>query len=56
MIKQIQDWKVGDKFTTPATGDIVFTVIRCGLNYVDARDGLSRSRVSSFAKWYIIPH
>jgi len=49
------DWKVGDKFTTPDTGEDVFAVINCYKNDVDAKDGRSRSGVSSFAKSYIIP-
>ena len=55
-MKNKLDWKVGDKFTTPDTGDRVFTVNDCWQNDVDASDGRSRSDVSSFAKSYIIPH
>ena len=49
-------WKVGDKFTTPDTGDRIFSVTDCWQNDVDAIDARSRSGVSSFAKDYIIPY
>jgi hypothetical protein len=55
-MKHRLDWKVGDKFTTPDTGDRVFTVTDCWQNDVDASDGRSRSGVTSFAKSYIIPY
>ena len=55
-MKHRLDWKVGDKFTTPDTGDRIFTVVECWQNDVDANDGRSRSGVTSFAKSYIIPY
>lgn len=49
----IQEWKIGDKFTTPETGEQVFTVIDFGHYDVVAKDKRSRSGETSFAKSYI---
>jgi hypothetical protein len=47
------DWKIGDKFTTPETGDKIFTVNKVLNTTVEARDARSRAGVSSFDKSYI---
>lgn len=47
------EWKEGDQFTSPETGNKVFTVISVSKYYVDARDGRSASGITSFTKDYI---
>lgn len=49
----IEEWLEGDKFTTPETDDLVFTVSKVHENDVEARDGRSRSGYTIFAKHYI---
>ena len=39
-MKHRLDWIVGDKFTTPDTGDRIFTVVECWQNDVDANEGM----------------
>lgn len=54
MIQQIKDdWKDGDQFTTPETGDKVFTVSSVSKYYVEARDARSCSGYTSFGKDYV---
>lgn len=47
------NWEVGDKFTTPETGDKVFTVTSYNKNDVEAIDHRSRSGFTVFSKSYI---
>ena len=47
------DWKVGDQFTSPETGDKVFTVKEVEKFDVIARDSRSRSGDTRFLKSYI---
>lgn len=47
------EWNAGDKFTTPETGDKVFTVTRHNKYDVEAIDSRSRSGFTVFSKSYI---
>lgn len=47
------DWKVGDKFTTPETNDTIFTVYEITGKDVVARDARSMAGYTNFAKWWI---
>lgn len=51
--KEVEEWCIGDKFTTPETDDKVFTVKSLGKSDVTANDARSRSGESSFLKSYI---
>lgn len=48
-----EDWKVGDRFTTPETGDQEFTVIEVSKRCVEARDRRSRTGITCFETSYI---
>lgn len=48
-----EKWEVGDKFTTPETGDKIFTVTRFNDYDVEAVDIRSATGFGIFAKWYI---
>jgi len=50
------EWNIGDKFTTPETGETIFTVASVSKNNVEASDARSRAGVSSFLKSYIKKH
>jgi hypothetical protein len=52
-INYLNNWEIGDEFTTPETGDKIFKVIEVNKDDVQAYDGRSRAWISSFAKWYI---
>jgi len=56
-VKQIDakqdEWNAGDKFTTPETGDKVFTVTRHNKYDVEAIDSRSRAGFTVFSKSYI---
>lgn len=47
------DWKEGDKFTTPETGDLIFTVNKVLKYDVKAKDRRSASGTTSFTKNWI---
>lgn len=48
-----EGWRVGDQFTTPETGDKIFTVNNVFAYDVEAIDGRSRSGTTMFTKSYI---
>lgn len=50
---ELDSWEVGDKFTTPETGDTVFTVTRHNKYDVEAIDYRSRAGFTIFSKSYI---
>ena len=47
------EWLEGDQFTTPETGDKIFTVNKVLKYDVEASDQRSRAGITSFSKSYI---
>lgn len=47
------EWNVGDKFTTPETGQTIFTVSKVSKYDVEAADSRSRAGYTIFSKSWI---
>lgn len=48
-----EQWNIGDKFTTPETGNTIFTVCEVKNISVEAYDKRSCAGITSFMKTYI---
>ncbi len=52
-MENLTEWNVGDKFTTPETGQTIFTVSKVTIFDVEAPDSRSRAGYTIFSKSWV---